>query len=129
MADRPYVSYLTRDLEREFEANLNNKKILTELKKELSFRSRPKALKLKERVERRLAELKQGKHAIEQASLLDYSPKNQEEEQGELIAIKANGCTNKSETPTTHDDEKKYVDRQPSLFEKIVHQCKKLFGE
>ena len=73
MADRPYVSHLTRDLERVFESNLNDKKVLNELKKELSFRSRPKAMKLKERVESRLAELKQGRHAIEQANLLEVS--------------------------------------------------------
>lgn len=57
MADRPYVSHLTRDLERVFESNLNDKKVLNELKKELSFRSRPKAMKLREKINNRLLQI------------------------------------------------------------------------
>ena len=57
MADRPYVSHLTRDLERVFESNLNDKKVLNELKKELSFSSRPKAMKLREKINNRLLQI------------------------------------------------------------------------
>lgn len=125
MADRPYVSHLTRDLERVFESNLNDKKVLNELKKELSFRSRPKAMKLKERVESRLAELKQGRHAIEQANLLEVSEVKLERSQRALFEVAACDQEQKENLLPTQAEEKKLPCNQLSFFEKIAQQLKK----
>lgn len=125
MADRPYVSHLTRDLERVFESNLNDKKVLNELKKELSFRSRPKAMKLKERVESRLTELKQGRHAIEQANLLEVSEVKIERSQRALFEVAACDQEQKENLQPAHVEEKKLPCNQLSFFEKIAQQLKK----
>ena len=78
MATRPYISYLTKDLVALFEKHPNDKKILIELKKELVHRNRPKAVKLLERVEVRLAELKNGARTLEQLTLpIQPEPKQQ----------------------------------------------------
>ena len=116
MADRPYVSHLTRDLERVFESNLNDKKVLNELKKELSFRSRPKAMKLKERVESRLTELKQGRHAIEQANLLEVSGVKLERSQRALFEVAACDEEQEENLLPAHAEEKQLPCRQLSFF-------------
>lgn len=125
MADRPYVSHLTRDLERVFESNLNDKKVLNELKKELSFRSRPKAMKLKERVESRLTELKQGRHAIEQANLLEVSGVKLERSQRALFEVAACDEEQEENLLPAHAEEKQLPCRQLSFFDKIAQQLKK----
>ena len=69
MANRPYISYETKDLIQLFEKHPNDKKILTELKKELTHRKREKGQKLLAKVEARLSELKSGTHVPEQLPL------------------------------------------------------------
>lgn len=129
MLDRPYAFHQIRELEQIFKDNLNNIKVLRKLKNELIFRDRPKALKLKEKIELRISELKEGNYILEQANLFDIPKKKKRmrKKQVTLFEVAASSHSQQNDRSSCAE-EKSSSCRQLSFFEKIVQKIKKPFG-
>ena len=128
------MSYLTKDIEKLFNEYPNDKKLLTALKKELGFRNRPKAVKLLEKIDKRLNELNVDIKIPEQESLPGISKPQLviSGEQGILPGLE-DLKSNEVDTQSTSHMENKTKENvdvessEPSIIDKYIEKIKRLF--